>query len=199
MRRERRPDRRAEIIAAVSPLFNKQGFAGTSISDVLRATSLEKGGLYNHFESKEELAIAAFEHAWERVRAYFVGALSASEPGRAYLHRFVEAFVSYAERPLVEGGCPLANAAVDSDDSTPFLREHVTRAIRSLRSMLRDHAVLARERGEFVAECDPDVVADFMLATFEGAAVTGRAMRIRGSARRAMAGLAQWLRSLEPV
>lgn len=181
----------------MSPLFNQRGFAGTSITEILEATALEKGGLYNHFSSKEELAIAAFDYAWERVRGYFAEALAQVEPGRAYLHGFVDAFMEYAERPLVEGGCPLANTAVDSDDSTPFLREHVTRALRTMRTMLHTHAVQAVERREFRADVDPDVVADFLMATFEGAAVIARAMRVRGSVRRAMHGVRLWLTTLE--
>ena len=31
----------------------------------MRATGLEKGGIYRHFESKEELAGDAFDHAWK--------------------------------------------------------------------------------------------------------------------------------------
>ena len=37
------------------------------MSELMAATGLEKGGLYRHFESKQDLAAAAFDYAWETV------------------------------------------------------------------------------------------------------------------------------------
>src|ERR1700755_2682335 len=55
---------RQRIIAAAAPIFNKQGYAGCALSDIMAATGLEKGGIYRHFESKEEIAAEAFDYAW---------------------------------------------------------------------------------------------------------------------------------------
>jgi len=54
---------RQRIVEAAAPLFNQRGFAGCSMQDVLDATGLEKGGLYRHFGSKEELAAESFTYA----------------------------------------------------------------------------------------------------------------------------------------
>jgi len=48
-----------------APVFNTKGYAATSLSDLMEATGLQKGGLYRHFDSKEELAQEAFDYAWE--------------------------------------------------------------------------------------------------------------------------------------
>ena len=58
---------RQRIIEEAAQIFNQRGFAGCSMQDVLDATGLEKGGVYRHFESKEELAAEAFRYAWARV------------------------------------------------------------------------------------------------------------------------------------
>jgi AcrR family transcriptional regulator len=44
---------KAHIIQQAAVVFNQQGYAGTSMSDIMRATGLKKGGIYNHFQSKE--------------------------------------------------------------------------------------------------------------------------------------------------
>ena len=49
---------REEIIQQAAVVFNRQGFAGASISDIMRETGLEKGGIYNHFASKEDILAA---------------------------------------------------------------------------------------------------------------------------------------------
>jgi TetR/AcrR family transcriptional regulator, transcriptional repressor for nem operon len=56
---------RHEIIRRAAPIFNQKGYDGAALSDLIRATGLEKGGIYRHFESKQELAGVAFDHAWK--------------------------------------------------------------------------------------------------------------------------------------
>ena len=52
---------RQEIIRKAAPVFNQKGYAGAALSDLMRATGLEKGGIYRHFSSKEALAAEAFD------------------------------------------------------------------------------------------------------------------------------------------
>ena len=47
---------RERILARSAQLFNRQGYFGSSLADIMRETGLEKGGIYNHFSSKEQLA-----------------------------------------------------------------------------------------------------------------------------------------------
>jgi AcrR family transcriptional regulator len=63
------------IIEQAAALFNQQGYAGSSMSDLMRVTGLQKGGIYNHFRSKDELALEAFDFAVNRVQEEFMGAL----------------------------------------------------------------------------------------------------------------------------
>ncbi len=56
---------RQEIIRKSAPIFNQRGYDGAALSDLMRATGLEKGGIYRHFESKQQLAAAAFDYAWK--------------------------------------------------------------------------------------------------------------------------------------
>src|ERR1700720_2588708 len=55
---------RQEIIRKAAPIFNQKGYDGAALSDLMRATGLQKGGIYRHFGSKEELAAEAFDYAW---------------------------------------------------------------------------------------------------------------------------------------
>ena len=54
-----------EIIRKAAPIFNEKGYDGAALSDLMRATGLEKGGIYRHFDSKEQLAAEAFDYAWK--------------------------------------------------------------------------------------------------------------------------------------
>ena len=55
---------KTRIIEQAATLFNQQGYSGTSVSDLMRATGLQKGGIYNHFVSKDELALEALKDTY---------------------------------------------------------------------------------------------------------------------------------------
>src|SRR5947199_130742 len=53
---------RRRVIEQAAPVFNTRGYWGSSVRDLMEASGLQKGGIYNHFGSKDELALAAFDH-----------------------------------------------------------------------------------------------------------------------------------------
>ena len=55
------------IIESATPVFNRKGYVGTSMSDITKATGLTKGAIYGNFENKEELALEAFNFSFRRV------------------------------------------------------------------------------------------------------------------------------------
>ena len=60
---------RQKMVAAAAPIFNQRGYEGSSLSALMEATGLKKGGIYRHFSSKEELAAEAFDYTWEAARS----------------------------------------------------------------------------------------------------------------------------------
>jgi TetR/AcrR family transcriptional regulator, transcriptional repressor for nem operon len=186
-------ERRAAILESAAPIFNQRGFAGTSIADVLEATELEKGGLYNHFSSKEELALAAFDFAYAQVEAYFARIVGAAPRGLARVRAYVDAFASYVERPVIAGGCPIMNAAVEADDALPFLRERVTQALHAMRGVIRRNLERAVASGELVSDFAVEESTDFIVASLEGSVLLARGLRTRTHSRNVVRALHAWL------
>lgn len=184
------------ILASAAPIFNRRGFSGTSISDILNATDLEKGGLYNHFTSKEELAAATFDYAFKQVDAYFTKALAGTESGLPRLRAYIDAFERYIERPAVNGGCPIANATLEADDALPFLRERIATAFAKMRAYVVRNIQRGREKRHFRAGIDPEATADFIIASLEGALLLSRGMRTRTPAQHVAAQLRAWVEGL---
>src|SRR5437016_9995887 len=127
---------RQEIIRKAAPIFNQRGYDGAALSDLMRATGLEKGGIYRHFESKQELAGDAFDHAWKiAMETRFEG----TEEIPNTVDRLKQIVRNFRDRRsgLVPGGCPLLNTAIDSDDGNPRLRVKAQRALNSWLDRLR--------------------------------------------------------------
>jgi TetR/AcrR family transcriptional regulator, transcriptional repressor for nem operon len=121
---------RQEIIRKAAPIFNQKGYDGAALSDLMRATGLEKGGIYRHFGSKQELAGDAFDHAWKiAMDTRFEG----TEQIANTVDRLKQIVRNFRDRRtgLVPGGCPLLNTAIDCDDGNPKLREKARQALSS--------------------------------------------------------------------
>lgn len=165
---------REHIVRQAAALFNRLGYAGAAMSDVIAATGVQKGGIYWHFGSKEELALEAFDHAAGVMRERLEGALAGERGAPARLHAFVDAWRGLLDSPPLPGGSPLLNTAVEADDGNAALRERARAALASLAARLR-HAVLeGRIHGEFRADVDAYRASTVLLATLEGALLLAR-------------------------
>jgi TetR/AcrR family transcriptional repressor of nem operon len=158
---------RKRIVAQAASLFNRRGYHGSSLQDVMEATGLEKGGIYRHFSSKEELAALAFDHAWsEAVEARQQG-IEEITNNVDKLKQLISNFVE--RRPSVPGGCPLLNTAVDADDGNPVLRDHARKALKGWQQRLESIIAEGIKAGHARPGVDKRKVANLIIASLEGA------------------------------
>jgi AcrR family transcriptional regulator len=165
---------RERIVATAAGVFNERGFAGASMADLMAATGLQKGGIYRHFESKEALALEAFDHAIACVSDRYRVALEDKKHAVDRLHAIVGVFAEIPENPPVPGGCPVMNAIIESDDANPALRDRARDAMDGLRGLLRRITERGIERGEIRPGTDPEALATVMVSTLEGALALAR-------------------------
>src|SRR5882724_6857919 len=167
---------RREIIQKAAPIFNQKGFEGASLSDLMRATGLEKGGIYRHFESKEQLAAEAFDYAWKlAIDTRFEGTQDVPNAVDR-LKLFVRNFRD-RRAGLVPGGCPLLNTAIDSDDAHPPLRRKARRALDYWLDRLQAIAEEGKRRGEVRSAVDSVELATLIVNSLEGGLMVSRLQR----------------------
>jgi TetR/AcrR family transcriptional repressor of nem operon len=167
---------RQEIIRKAAPIFNQRGYDGVALSDLMRATGLEKGGIYRHFESKQQLAAEAFDYAWKlAIDTRFEGTQDiANAVDRLKL--FVRNFRD-RRAGLVPGGCPLLNTAIDSDDGHPQLRRKARLALEYWLDRLQSIAKEGKRRGEVRSAIDSAELAMLIVSTLEGGLMVCRLQR----------------------
>lgn len=191
---------RQRVIERVAPVFNERGYWGASLRDVMLATGLEKGGIYNHFRSKEELAEAAFAHNVDLIRQRIRHALAGRRHAGERLHAVVDVYRHLAVDPPFRGGCPILNAAVDSDDTNPSLRDRVRAVMDELRRdtfvRILDRGV---ERGEVRRDVDVEAAATVIVAALEGALMLAQLYRDPRFVAQATAHLDDFIDSLVDV
>ncbi len=174
----RKGERTKEFILEQSAaLFNKQGYASTSLSDIMAATKLEKGGIYNHFANKEALMQEAFLFAVQQVETRYNSLLEERRDSRSRLYAVLEVFKSFLTDPPVRGGCPMLNAAIEADDALPALRPSVRRALEGWRTAIKGILERGIARGELRRDLDPESFSSVMLASLEGAVMLSKMYR----------------------
>jgi len=184
---------RERIVAKAAALFNQRGLEGTSLADLMEATGLEKGGIYRHFPSKEAVAVEAFDFAWHLALETRMHDLDTISNSVDKLRRFVANFVE-RQSPL-PGGCPLLNAAIDSDDGNAALRERAERALRQWRERLVSIVRAGIKNGEINRRMDPKGLATVVISSLEGALMISRLNRDREALRVIQTHLEQYLDS----
>jgi TetR/AcrR family transcriptional regulator, transcriptional repressor for nem operon len=163
---------RQRIIEQAAPIFNQHGYAGCSMHDVMKATGLEKGGLYRHFSTKEELAAEAFRYSMQKSVKLRTDNLDRSHGAMQMLRSFIERFVETTT--FMRGGCPLLNTAVDADDGNPVLRELAREAFRDWRERLAKIVRDGIRSGEISESANPRQIANTIIAMLEGALMMSR-------------------------
>jgi len=188
---------KARIIQQAADLFNQRGYAGSSMSDIMAATGLKKGGIYNHFASKDELALAAFDFAVEQVSQRYVRALKGKRGAVDRLKAIIHAFFTTPDESPIKGGCPLLNTAIESDDSHPALRQRTQNAMSRWRHLIHRVVQKGLERGELQPTVDPDGVATIVISTLEGALMLAKLYGDLIHLQRAKEHLDQYVESLQ--
>ncbi len=162
---------KAMIIEKSAALFNQQGYAGSSMSDIMQVTGLQKGGIYNHFVSKDDLALQAFDFAVSQIKQRYREAWGSKQHSIERLQAIISVFRVYIdnpEHPIIKGGCPLLNTAVESDDAHPALKARAKQAMNSWRDLFSGIMRKGMKKGEIQPNINVDEVASIIISTLEG-------------------------------
>lgn len=165
---------REMIINTSAELFNTRGYHGTSMNDIMMATNLKKGGIYNHFENKDEIAMAAFENSYAQVLKRFKSKLAECSSSEEKLRAIILVFESLLTKPIVKGGCPIFNTAIDAVDVHPKLQKKAKESVNTLIKYVEIKIEEGKIEGEFNSSIDAKDFALFLVSTMEGAMMVSR-------------------------
>ena len=182
---------RQEIIRKAAPIFNQKGYDGAALSDLMRATGLEKGGIYRHFSSKEVLAAEAFDYAWRETFDSRIHDLDTISNTVDRLKQLVANFVE--RRGIIPGGCPLLNTAIDTDDGNSVLRARARKALHGWRSYLISMISAGIKSREIRPRVAPKKLATLIISSLEGAVMVYRLERNEEALRAVQAHLESYL------
>ena len=162
---------RRKIIEESLQLFSVKGYYNTSVSDILAATDLTKGGLYGHFASKEDIWFAVYEKAvriWKGIA--FKGIRSNTDPLKR-IEKFIENDMrDYLGGDVFEGGCFFLNMLVELSGQSASMSKQILQGFVRLSGLLRSWLEEAHQKGMLQENLDLKEVANFIIISLNGAA-----------------------------
>lgn len=166
-------DLKDRIIAESLKLFSLKGFLGTSIQDIMETAHTSKGGLYNHFESKEALLSAVLGEARKIWRENNLAGLDEIKNPIEKLKMLLE---NYRDRYLKDttklpGGCIFVTLSVELDDQRPHLAQEINRGFAGLKGMINDFLDQGKSAGDLRNDVDTKAVTEMIFSIILGAAV----------------------------
>ena len=160
---------RAHIIEQAAHLFNKKGYSGTSMSDILAATGLAKGGIYGHFSSKEEIAVKAFEYASAQVLKELSVRIKSQDNARGKLMAIINYYYNFLERSPIDGGCPILNYSTHMGDVIPELQRAILLAASKMLESITSIVEKGKKYKQLRADLDSKAFSDLLYSRIEGA------------------------------
>jgi TetR/AcrR family transcriptional regulator, transcriptional repressor for nem operon len=157
------------VVDAAQDRFWSLGYAGTSLDDLVKATGLSKGSIYNAFSDKHTLYLRTFERYCDRILAQVAAVLDGPDESAAErIRTLFDGVVGANASAGVPRACFLAKAtaelaALDSDVQTVAQRTFV-----ALETLLVRSVEAAQRAGSIAASRDPRKTARHLLATLRG-------------------------------
>lgn len=170
-----RPGKREEIVTAALDRFHAHGFHATGVKDITDAAGVPKGSFYNHFDSKEALAVVALER-YGRGRRIEDLADDATPP-LPRLRAHFEFLRGEFEQYELTRGCMLGNFGAEVADHSTEIRAGVDAGFKTWSAAIAGVLREAREAGTVRADLDPEKTAEFLLSAWEGAMIVARVQR----------------------
>jgi TetR/AcrR family transcriptional repressor of nem operon len=157
------------ILEKVAPIFNKQGYMGTSMKSITDAVGLTKGAIYGNFKNKEELAVKAFDF---NVRKIIVQVAARTEVKNSPLEKLAaitDFYRHYRDFTETSGGCPVLNIGVDANNQNERLLKRVHEVIRKLENSMADIIQGGIDCGEIKKDVEPKRYSKRLFAMIQGA------------------------------
>jgi AcrR family transcriptional regulator len=184
---------RLRIIGAAADLFHKQGVHATSPDDVIEASDTGKGQFYHYFKSKEGLVHEVLQTHLEAIR-------NGSAPLKydidswEDLDRWFRTQLELQKRFRMTRGCPFGTIGNEVTENDELIRQDLCLIFEVVRSKLAAFFVEQKAKGTIAKSEDVGALADFCIATVQGAMLMGKIERSSRPVETTVAHVLRYLR-----
>jgi AcrR family transcriptional regulator len=158
---------RQHILAVASDQFLTHGYAGTSLSDLIRAAGITKGAFYHHFPSKESLALEVVRARQAEETTMVLKASAGFDRAVDQLRAAVQAAADLKDQHQGQAQSMQRLCAELSEEAE--LAPQIAKICDAWIDSAADLVARAQLQGDIRTDVDARQAAEVMIATFLGA------------------------------
>jgi TetR/AcrR family transcriptional repressor of nem operon len=161
---------RDQILRAGLPVLFRRGYHAASVRDICAAASAPQGSFTNHFRSKEAFAVEVLDHYFDYLKGLVSEALNNETlTPRQQLKRYLDIITDKLERDRWMLGCLIGDFSLQVSSHSKLLRKRLDSIFREWRTLFASCIAAAQSAGEVDSRFDATELAEFLLASWEGA------------------------------
>lgn len=169
-------DIRLEIVRTAADLFHSRGLWSTTTEEIVEATSIPKAEFHQHFKSKSEVACAALRYYLEELAAG-IGPVKYELNSWEDLEECLSSHVEFQKKFKMTRSCPIGTLGNELKEPDDLTRQALTLILDLM--LARFESFFSREKvaGRLSSAADVEQLANFCVATIQGAMLTGKIRR----------------------
>jgi TetR/AcrR family transcriptional repressor of nem operon len=150
-------------------MFHK-GYVGASVRDIVAAAAAPQGSFSNHFRSKEAFSREVLDRYFQHVRTLVSQALDdRTRPPRERLQHYLDLITERLAADRFTRGCLIGDFSLEAAPQSEMLRARLADIFVQWRSPFAACIAEAQAAGEIASDFSADDLAEFLLASWEGA------------------------------
>jgi TetR/AcrR family transcriptional regulator, transcriptional repressor for nem operon len=164
------PSLREDILNAGQKVMFQSGYVGATVRDICAAAGAPHGSFTNHFRSKEQFAKEVLDRYFANLQRHVRDALgNKSLTPRQRLERYLEVMSGVLADDKWNRGCLIGDFSLETVSQSKLLRQRLEAIFQEWRAPFAACIVEAQTIGEIDLAFDPTDLAEFLLASWEGA------------------------------
>jgi TetR/AcrR family transcriptional regulator, transcriptional repressor for nem operon len=165
-----KPSLKDAILDAGLRIMFRSGYHGASVRDVASEAGAPQGSFTNHFRSKEAFASEVLDRYFGHIRTLVAMALEDETlTPRARLRRYLDVITGRLEADDWQRGCLIGDLSLEASGTSELLRTQLDAIFREWRLPFAACIAAAQQSGEISADFPPEELAEFLLASWQGA------------------------------
>ncbi|HVW79105.1 MAG TPA: TetR family transcriptional regulator C-terminal domain-containing protein [Alloacidobacterium sp.] len=165
-----KPSLRENILNAGLKVMFQAGYNGATVRDICAAAGAPHGSFTNHFRSKEAFAKEVLDRYFANLQGHIKKALGDTYlTPRQRLQRYLEIIGGVLADDQWSRGCLIGDFSLETTSQSNLLRQRLESIFHEWRAPFAACIAEAQAASEIDATFDPVDLAEFLLASWEGA------------------------------
>lgn len=167
---------RLRIIRIAADLFHQQGARATSPDQIIEASRTGKGQFYHYFGSKEGLIHEVLQTYLDEIKSG-TSQVSYEIDSWSDLEKWFLAHLELQKHHEMTRGCPFGTLGNEVTPNDELIRQDISLIFEVVKAKLARFFVSEKARGRLLKQADPERMADFCIASIQGAMLLGKIKR----------------------